>query len=166
MTSKITSHQLPKFQLFRPKLNIRRTRNIASIAFFDVFLRLHEKCPYSELFSPNAGKYGHFLHSVRYRHILWHRLKAGLARKIIRKTLPFVSSHIKGNVEVIHFHIKSRGVQGLVLVQTTLEKCTTNFNFEINEIGIKTAISNFQPLLAWNVFTCLRVCVCGYVHPP
>ena len=67
----------------------------ASVAFFDVF--------------------------IRHRHILWHRLKTGAARKTIRKALPFVSSHIKDNAEVIHFQIKSRGVQGLVFVQKLLK---------------------------------------------
>ena len=32
------------------------------------------------------------------------------------KTLPFFSSHMNENVEVIHFHINNRGVQGLVFV--------------------------------------------------
>ena len=32
------------------------------------------------------------------------------------KILPFVSCHMKDNVEVIHFHVKGRGVQGLVFV--------------------------------------------------
>ena len=46
------------------------------------------------------------------------------------KTLSFFSSNTKGNVEVIHFHIKSRGVQGLAFVQITFENCTLNFYFE------------------------------------
>ena len=46
------------------------------------------------------------------------------------------------NVEVIHFHIKSRGVQGLVFVQITYEKCTTNFYFENSKFGIKTTNGN------------------------
>ena len=54
--------------------------------------------------------------------------------------LPLVSNHMKDNVEVIHFHIKSRGVQTLVFVQITSEKCTTTFCF-----------SNLQPLLVWHV---------------
>ena len=59
------------------------------------------------------------------------------------KMLPFVSCHMKDNVEVIHFHIKSKGVQGLVLVQITFEKYTTNFYFENGEVDIKTTIANY-----------------------
>ena len=57
--------------------------------------------------------------------------------------MPFVSSHIQDNVEVIHFHIKSRGVQGLIFVQIRFEKCTTHLYFENSEVGIKTKIANF-----------------------
>ena len=46
------------------------------------------------------------------------------------KALPFVSCHMKDNVEVIHFHVKINGVQDLVFVPITCEKWTTNFNFE------------------------------------
>ena len=56
--------------------------------------------------------------------------------------LPFVSCHTQDNVEVIHIHIKSRGLQGLVFVETTFEKCTTNLYFQNNEVVIKTAIAN------------------------
>ena len=38
------------------------------------------------------------------------------------KMLSFVSCNMKDNVEVIHFYIKSRGVQGLVFAQITLER--------------------------------------------
>ena len=62
---------------------------------------------------------------------------------------------MKDNVEVIHFHIKSRGVQGHVFVQITFENCTLNFYFQNGEIGIK-AIVKLQPLLVWNVSACLR----------
>ena len=54
----------------------------------------------------------------------------------------FVSSHMKDNVELIHFHIKSRSLQGLVFAQITFEKCTTSFFFENDKIVIKTAIAN------------------------
>ena len=37
------------------------------------------------------------------------------------KTLLFVSSHIKDNVEVIHFRIKYSGVQGLIFVRIAFE---------------------------------------------
>ena len=52
------------------------------------------------------------------------------------KTFPFVSSHMKDSAEVILFHIKSRGAQGLVFVQIKFENCTTNFYFENGEISI------------------------------
>ena len=58
------------------------------------------------------------------------------------KTLLFVSSHIKDNVEVIRFRIKYSGVQGLIFVRIAFEKCTTNFYFENGEVGIKTKIGN------------------------
>ena len=38
------------------------------------------------------------------------------------KTLLFSSVHIKHNVKMIHFQIKSRDVQGLAFVQTTCGK--------------------------------------------
>ena len=34
-------------------------------------------------------------------------------------TLPFSSIYMKDNVKVNHFHVKRRGVQGLVFVQIT-----------------------------------------------
>ena len=58
---------------------------------------------------------------------------------------------------MIHFHIKSRGVQDLVFVQITFENFTSNFYFENSEVGIKTKIVNLEPLLAWNVTACLRI---------
>ena len=71
--------------------------------------------------------------------------------------LSFLSSHIKDYVEVIHSHIKSRSVQGLLFVKITFKKCTTNFYFENGKVGIKTTIVNLQPVLAWNVPVCLRI---------
>ena len=56
--------------------------------------------------------------------------------------MSFVSCHMKENVELINFHIKSRGVQGLVFVQVTIEKCATKFYFENSENCIKTTIAN------------------------
>lgn len=58
------------------------------------------------------------------------------------KTLPFVSSHMEDNVEVINFHTKSRGVLGLVFVQIIFEKCTKNFYIENEEVGTKTTTAN------------------------
>ena len=49
---------------------------------------------------------------------------------------------MKNNIEVIQFDIKSWGVQGLVIVQVTFEKCTISFNFENGEAGIKTTIAD------------------------
>ena len=73
------------------------------------------------------------------------------------KTLLFVSSHMKDNVQVIHFHIKSRGVQGLVFVQIKFEKFTTNFYFRNGEVGIKTRIASLYPLRTWNVSASLCI---------
>ena len=67
--------------------------------------------------------------------------------------LLFFSNHMKDNLEVMHFYIKSRGMQGLVFVQIWFEKCTTNFYFENGEIGIKTTITKLQPLLVYNLPT-------------
>ena len=59
------------------------------------------------------------------------------------KTLRFVACHMKKKIlEVIHFHIKRRDRQGIVFVQTTFEKCNTNFHFENSKVGIKRTISN------------------------
>ena len=49
---------------------------------------------------------------------------------------------MKDNVEVINFHIKSRGVQDHILVQIKFEKCTTNFHFENSEVTVKTTIAS------------------------
>ena len=54
------------------------------------------------------------------------------------KMLSFVPCHMKDNFEVINFHIKGRGVQGLVFVQITFEKCTTSTYIEIGEVVLKT----------------------------
>ena len=54
----------------------------------------------------------------------------------------FVSGHIKENGEAIHFHMKSRGVQGIVFPQITFEKCATTFYFQNSEVGTKKAIVN------------------------
>ena len=59
------------------------------------------------------------------------------------KTLPFLLSHMKDNVEVINFHINNTGAQGLGLVQITFEKCTTNFRFGSGKINIKTTIFTY-----------------------
>ena len=58
------------------------------------------------------------------------------------KPLPFFSSNMKNNVEVIHFHVKSRGAQDLVIVQITGEKCTANFYFKNGGVGINTTNAN------------------------
>ena len=75
--------------------------------------------------------------------------------------LLFVSSHMKDNAEVIHFHIKNRGVKGHILVQIMFEKCTTNFLFWNVEVGIKTTIANLSYLFVGNVSACLR----AFMHP-
>ena len=49
---------------------------------------------------------------------------------------------MEDNVEVIHFHVKSRGVQSLVFGQIMFEKCTTNLYFENGEVSIETTIAN------------------------
>ena len=64
---------------------------------------------------------------------------------------------MKGNVELIRFHVKSRGVQDLVFVQITFEYCILNFHFENSEIDLKKTIANLHPLFAWNVSTYLRI---------
>ena len=49
---------------------------------------------------------------------------------------------MKDNFEVIHFYIKCGDIQGLVFVQITFEKCTTNPYFENGEVDIKTTTGN------------------------
>ena len=49
---------------------------------------------------------------------------------------------MKDNIGVIHFQIKYPGVQALVFVQITFEKCTSNFYFENSKVGIKRTIAN------------------------
>ena len=43
---------------------------------------------------------------------------------------------MKDNAEMIHFHIRSRGVQDLVFVQITFEKCSTKFCFKNEKVGV------------------------------
>ena len=64
---------------------------------------------------------------------------------------------MKDNIEMVHFHIKRRGVQGHVFVPITFENCTLNFYFENDEFDIKKTIANLQPLLAWSASACLRM---------
>ena len=73
------------------------------------------------------------------------------------KLLPSFSSNMKDNVEVIHFHIKSWGVLGLVFVQIMFENYTLNLYFVNTKIGIKKTIAISQPLLASNVSACLII---------
>ena len=58
---------------------------------------------------------------------IWNPLKMDPIRNRISRTM----------CRVIHFHMKSRGVQGRIFVQTIIEKCATNFCFENREVGIK-----------------------------
>ena len=81
-------------------------------------------------------------------HRCGHHLKTTSGPAVLGKTGPqrlkamtFFSCHMKVNFEAIHFHIKSRGVQSLVFVQTAFENRTLNF-------GIKKTSANFQSLLA------------------
>ena len=39
------------------------------------------------------------------------------------------------NVKVTHFHIKSKGAQGLVFTQIIFEKYTTNFYSKNSKVG-------------------------------
>ena len=68
----------------------------------------------------------------------WEKMDPLKNRSKGLKLLPSFSSHMKDNVEVIHFHIKSRGVHGLVFIKITCEKCTTNLSVENCEKGFWT----------------------------
>ena len=60
-------------------------------------------------------------------------LKNGSVRKTgpkVLKPLPFVSFRMKDNVKVIHFHIKSRSVHGLVFVQIKLKSVPQIYIFK------------------------------------
>ena len=48
---------------------------------------------------------------------------------------------MKGNVEVIYFHIKARGTQGLIFMQIRFAKSTTNFYFKNDKVSVKTTIA-------------------------
>ena len=54
------------------------------------------------------------------------------------KPLSFVSCHMEGNVEVIHFYIKKSDAQALVFAQIAFQKCTISFDC----FGIKMRIAN------------------------
>ena len=69
-------------------------------------------------------------------------LKIGPVQNTGPQGLKFVLCHMKDNVKVIHFHIEGRGVEGVVFVQITFEKYTTNFYFQSSQVGIKTKIAN------------------------
>ena len=90
-------------------------------------------------------------HGSEKKQTCWKNRSQGL------KTLSFFSSKMKDNVEVIHFHVKSRCVQDLVFVQITFENCLLNFYFENSGIVIKKTILNLHPLFAWNVSACLHI---------
>ena len=64
---------------------------------------------------------------------------------------------MKGNFEVIHFHIKLRSVQVLVFVQITFEGRTANFYFKNDDVGMKTKIATLKRLLVWDVSACFRI---------
>ena len=67
-------------------------------------------------------------------------IKNGTARKTgtqVVKKLPFVSLHMKENVNLILFHIKSRSVQGLAIAQITYEKFDINSYFKNREVTIE-----------------------------
>ena len=49
---------------------------------------------------------------------------------------------MKDNVEVIHFHIKRRGAQGIIFMRRTFEKRVTSFYFENDEVDKKTTMAN------------------------
>ena len=54
-----------------------------------------------------------------------HFKKQTLWKSRLKKLL-FDQFHMKDNFKMIHFHVKRRCVQGLIFVQVTFEKCTTN----------------------------------------
>ena len=86
--------------------------------------------------------------------------KNGLVQKYLTSrptTLLFVSWHMKDSLEVIHFHVKSRGTQGLVFVQITFARCTINFYFEKDKVDIKTTIADLYSLLVWNISAYWRI---------
>ena len=53
------------------------------------------------------------------------------------KNVTIVSNHFKDNGKVIHYHIKSRVVEGSIFVQM-FKKCITNSYFENGKVSIKT----------------------------
>ena len=63
--------------------------------------------------------------------------------------LPFASCHMKDNVKAIQFYIKSRGMEGLVFVKKTLEKCITNLYFQNSKV-VTTKVSLYNK--QWSYF--------------
>ena len=57
------------------------------------------------------------------------------------KTFSFVSCHIKDNAEKILFHIKRRGVQGLVFMQMTLKSVPQIFTLKTAKLVLKQQLS-------------------------
>ena len=56
---------------------------------------------------------------------------------------------MKDNVKAIQFYIKSRGMEGLVFVKKTLEKCITNLYFQNSKV-VTTKVSLYNK--QWNYF--------------
>ena len=88
------------------------------------------------------------------------REKKQTPEKTVRKigsqaleALSFASCHIKDNAEVIHVHIRSRGVEGLIFVQVTFEKCTKKFYFEDGEVGNNQQIVALISMKRFHIFT-------------
>ena len=76
---------------------------------------------------------------------IWNPLKMDTIRNRISRTM----------CGVIHFHMKSRGVQGRIFVQKIIEKCATNFCFENREVGIKN----------WQCVALISMkCFCMFTH--
>ena len=56
---------------------------------------------------------------------------------------------MKDNVKAIQFYIKRRGMEGLVFVKKTLEKCITNLYFQNSKV-VTTKVSLYNK--QWNYF--------------
>ena len=74
------------------------------------------------------------------------------------KTLSFVSRKCWKKMSKWIISIQKVAVcKALLSSKNTFENCTTNFYFEHGKVGIKTENANLSPILAWNVFACLRI---------
>ena len=99
-------------------------------------LIIRQLCSFTSVFLKYWKKLSRNLTWTLIMDLLKNRTTWKTGTQVVKK-LPFVSFHMKENVNLILFHIKSRGVQGLAIVQITYEKFDTNSYFKNGEVTIE-----------------------------